>query len=256
MRTTLAILATILAAGLIAACSPAQTEGETVAAESGETPALGGPPPPCTTTPLPITGVCTDANPALFLTVDSGLQTLARGCVWRTQELQTSAEEAIVFRAQDCTGEMWDRTVYSWVGNYVKSRPEPVPEDQAVFALQVFPVGDTQTAEQIALQTLAGAPDDQRTRCTTEPMNDVKVAGRAFELAPNQELTLEMQTNHPDEPWEACGPNGVTMDGIQFWEGRKTHALFHMPGQDQPNWDPASFTFYRKNPDGSWYKAG
>jgi hypothetical protein len=252
MRVVLAVLA----ACAIAGCGPAQPGDATALAEEGEALGLGGPPPPCTAATLPITGACTDPHPALFLAVDSSLQTFARGCVWRTQELQVAEGEALVFRAQDCSGEMWDRTVYSWVGNYVKARPEPVPEDQAVFALEVLDVGAGQTAEQVALQTLSNAPEDQRARCTTEPINTVKVAGRAFELAPNEELTLEMQANHPDEPWEACGPNGVTMDSTQFWEGRKTHALFHMTGQDQPGWDPASFTFYRKNPDGSWYKAG
>jgi hypothetical protein len=42
------------------------------------------------------------------------------------------------------------------------------------------------------------------------------------------------------------------MDAVQYWEGRDRHALFHMTGQDDPLWDPASFTFYVKNPDGSW----
>jgi hypothetical protein len=251
------IVLAALAACAISGCGPSETDGAATVAEGDEgTPGLGGPPPPCTATPLPITGVCNDAHPALFLAVDASLDTFARGCAWRTQELQTGADEAIVFRAQDCTGEMWDPTIYSWVGNFVKSRPAPVPEDQAVFALQVFNVGDGQTAEQVALQTLANAPEDQRSRCTIEPLNNVKVAGRAFELAPNEELTQEMQTNFPNEPWEACGPNGVTQDATQFWEGRKTRALFHITGQDQPGWDPASFTFYRKNPDGTWYKGG
>jgi hypothetical protein len=81
------------------------------------------------------------------------------------------------------------------------------------------------------------------------------VAGRAFELFPNAELRAELDAATPDEPWEACGPNGVSMDGIQFWEAREHRALFHMVGQDQPMWDPASFTFYKKGADGVWAKA-
>jgi hypothetical protein len=42
------------------------------------------------------------------------------------------------------------------------------------------------------------------------------------------------------------------MDGVQFWEARERRALFHMVGQDQPMWDPASFTFYAKGADGAW----
>jgi len=30
--------------------------------------------------------------------------------------------------------------------------------------------------------------------------------------------------------------------------------LFHMVGQDEPLWDPASFTFYVKGADGRWSK--
>ena len=41
---------------------------------------------------------------------------------------------------------------------------------------------------------------------------------------------------------------------MQFWEGREHHALFHMLGQDDPLWDPASFTFYAKGADGVWAK--
>jgi hypothetical protein len=245
------VVLTVLAACAVAGCGPADPDSGLEAASAGG--ADGSP--PCATTALPITGLCADAHPARFLAIDTSLDTFARGCAWRTQELLIAPEEALVFRAQDCTGEMWDRTVYTWVGNYVKARPEPVPEDQAVFALQVFNVADGQTAEDVALRTLANAPEDQRGRCSIEPLNTVKVQGRAFELAPNDNLTQEMHILHPNEPWEACGPNGVAMDGTQFWEGRRTHALFHITGQDQPGWDPASFTFYRKDPGGTWYKA-
>ena len=78
-----------------------------------------------------VTGVCNDARPVQFLMTDASLED-AQGCVWRTEELQTKPDEAVVFRAQDCTGEQWDRTVYSWVGNYVKAKLAPVPDDQAV----------------------------------------------------------------------------------------------------------------------------
>lgn len=166
-----------------------------------------------------------------------------------------SGDEALVFRTQDCAGEGWDRTVYTWVSGYLKQRMASAPEDQAGFALQVFDVPAGQTAEQAALGTLAQAPEDQRSRCITAPLPQVKVAGHAFELKPDDELTAEMSQANPDEPWDACGPNGVTLDSVQFWEGREGRALFHMTGQDTPPWDPASFTFYRKAADGSWRKA-
>lgn len=242
------ILLAAVAGLALAACGNADTAASDGA---GETPAAAS----VGCTKLPVTGVCNDARPALFLAVDGSLETHARGCVWRTEELQTKPDEAVVFRAQDCTGEMWDRTVYSYVGNYVKAKLAPVPDDQAVFAVELFDVADGETAEQVALKTLAMAPEGQRARCTTKSLSGVKAAGRVFELAPNAELKAEMEQASPDEPWDACGPNGVTMDGAQYWEGRSKHALFHMVGQDDPMWDPASFTFYRKGASGAWAKA-
>jgi hypothetical protein len=210
----------------------------------------------CSGARLGLTGLCSDADPAQFLVIDASLDTVARGCVWRTEELQTGESEALVFRAQDCTGEMWDRIEYTWVDRYVKSRSVAVPADQAVFVVEVLPIPAGETAEQVALNTLAQAPEDQRTRCETKPFSGgSKVVGRAFELFPNAELKAELDAASPDEPWEACWPNGVSMDGVQFWEAREQRALFHMVGQDQPMWDPASFTFYKKEADGVWAKA-
>ena len=242
MRAVEALLACGVATCALSACG----------ADPGAAVSAGGP--ACTGTKLPITGACSDANAALFVAIDPKQKTVARGCVWRTEELRTKETEALVFRAQDCTGEMWDRTVYTYVGGFVKSRLATVPEDQAGFLLEVYDVPDGQTAEQVAMATLDKAPQDQRARCITSPMDGVTVAGHPFELAPNKELEAEMQANSPDEPWEACGPNGVTMDGIQYWEGREKRALFHMVGQDEPLWDPASFTFYVKGADGRWSK--
>jgi hypothetical protein len=238
-------IAMAAAALALAACGKAEDGGPT--ADAGVS---GGA--ACASGKLPVTGLCSDANPSVFLSIDSNLETLARGCVWRTEELQTKDTEALVFRAQDCTGEMWDRIAYTWVDRYVKSRSVAVPADQAVFVLEVLPLAEGETAEQVAMRTLALAPEDQRTRCEAKPFNGPRVVGRSFELFPNAELKAELDAATPDEPWEACGPNGVSMDGVQFWEDREKHALFHMVGQDQPMWDPASFTFYLKGADGAW----
>ena len=239
----------LMAAGALALTACGKAEDGALTADAG---AAGGA--ACSVAKLPVTGVCSDANPGLFVAIDSSLETLARGCVWRTEELQTKDNEALVFRAQDCTGEMWDRIAYTWVDRYVKSHSVAVPADQAVFLLEVQPVPEGETAEQVAMKTLAQAPEDQRTRCEVKPYTGPKVTGRAFELFPNAELKAELDAASPDEPWTACGPNGVTMDGVEFWEGRDKRALFHMVGQDQPMWDPASFTFYAKDANGKWSK--
>lgn len=245
MRTSLIVLLGLVA-GALAACGKAEKTEEPGAGMAAA----------CSTSRLPLTGLCSDANSALFAAIDPKIHTVAQGCVWRTEELQTGPDEALVFRAQDCTGEKWDKMIYAWVGNYVKGRLASWPQDQANFLLEVQAVPEGETAEAVAMKSLAAAPEDQRERCIVTPLPEIKLAGHAFELAPNAELEAELTAAHPDEPWEACGPNGVTMDGIQFWEARDGRALFHMVGQDEPLWDPASFTFYVRQADGSWRKTG
>lgn len=206
--------------------------------------------------PLPVTGLCNTADPALFLAVDDSIDTPATRCVWRTEEVQLSADEVLLFRAQDCAAEGWVRTVYSHLSGYLKHRMDGTPEDQAGFALQIVPLAADETPEDAAMKTLALAPEDQRSRCVVTKLSGPKLAGYPFALGPGPELTAELEALHPDEPYDACGPNGFTGDAAQFWEGRKNLALFHMLGQDTPLWDPASFTFYRRGADGRWAKTG
>jgi len=130
------------------------------------------------------------------------------------------------------------------------------PGDQAMFILEMIPLTAGETAEQAAMKTLNKAPEEQRTRCETRPLTGPVLAGPAFELAPKADFVAELETASGGEPWDACGPNGVTMDAVQFWEARPSYALFHMLGQDDGPWDPATFTFYRKGADGKWVKAG
>lgn len=205
---------------------------------------------------LPITGLCSNADPSLFLKIDAQAPKLATRCEWRTQEVGVADGMALLFRAQDCSAEGWVANTYAYVQGYVKYRMSGTPDDQANFMLQVIPLGPGETAEQAAMKTLENAPEDQRARCSTRPFSGPVVAGSTFELAPNAELRAEMELNAAGDLWDACGPNGVTTDATQFWEARNGYALFHMLGQDDTPWDPASFTFYRKGADGKWAKAG
>jgi hypothetical protein len=248
------ILVGLACALLAAACGAAPADSPEVAVE-------GGPVQPAATdgacrngAPLPITGLCNTADPALFLAVDNTIETFATRCIWRTEEVQLSADDALVFRAQDCSPEGWVRTVYTRVGGYLKHRMDGTPEDQAGFALQIFPLTQGETPEDAAMKTLSLAPEDQRGRCVVAKLPGPKLAGYAFELKPGQELKAELDALYPDEPYDACGPNGFTGDAMQLWEGRKSVALFHMLGQDTPPWDPASFTFYHRGADGKWAK--
>ena len=205
---------------------------------------------------LPITGLCSNADPSLFLKVNTLAPKLAAKCIWRTQEIDVASDMALLFRAQDCSAEGWVANTYAYVQGYVKFRMSGTPDDQANFMLQVIPLGQGETAEKAAMKTLDNAPEDQRLRCTIRPFNGPVVVGTTFELAPNPNLRAELELNAAGDLWDACGPNGVTMNAMQFWEARNGYALFHMLGQDDAPWDPASFTFYHKGPDGKWTKAG
>jgi len=244
--TTTSLLAAVVLS--LAACS-----GETSAAPDAPaaTPAAAN-----ACNPLPLTGLCSNADASIFLKTNPQAPKLAAKCEWRTQEIGLTPTDAIVFRAQDCTAEGWVPNRYEVVQSYVKYRMDGTPEDQAVFILEMIPLAAGETAEQAAMKTLGKAPEDQRTRCEIKPRTGPVVAGATFDLVPNAELAAEMNTANPDEPWDACGPNGFTGDAVQFWESRPSYALFHMLGQDDAPWDPASFTFYRKGADGTWAKAG
>lgn len=246
-------MAAMGAALLAAACSaePAETAsttaGEATISASGA--CVNG-------APLPITGLCNTADPSLFLATDNTLETFATRCIWRTEEVQLSPDDALVFRAQDCSPEGWVRTVYSHVSGYLKHRMDGTPEDQAGFALQIVPLAAGETSEQAAMKTLALAPENQRERCRIENIEGPKLAGRAFRIEPAPDLRSELEAFSGGEPFDACGPNGFTMDAVQFWEARPHVALFHMLGQETPPWDPASFTLYRRGADGRWAKTG
>lgn len=116
-----------------------------------------------TGSPLPITGLCSDGNASLFLAIDPKAETFGPRCVWRTEEVETYPDHALVFRAQDCSGEGWDKTTYKYQASnadapsYLKTHLASMPADDFDFALEVIPLLIGETAEQAAMQTLAKA---------------------------------------------------------------------------------------------------
>ena len=244
---------------LVSACSgepasPVPAEGATLAPASV---AAAGPAGCANGALLPVTGLCNTAAASLFVAIDDTIETFATRCIWRTEEVLLSPGEALVFRAQDCSPEGWVRTIYTPVSGYLKYRMDGTPDDQAGFALQVFPLAPGETAEAVAMKTLAQAPELERDRCETRAntINALhKLSGRTFDLEPKADFMAELEAE-ADGGFSACGPNGFTNEAVQVWEARPGHALFHMLGQDTPLWDPASFTFYRQAADGRWARA-
>jgi len=162
---------------VLAGCGPAEAPAATAGAEPADACPTGS--------PLPVTGLCSNGDASLFLASDVSLQTAAPRCVWRTEEVSLSPAEALVFRAQDCSGEGWDKAIYTYVSGYLKTRLSSMAEDQSGFALEIIPLAASETAEQAAMRTLDKAPEDQRARCITSPLTGHTVAGRTFGLGPD-----------------------------------------------------------------------
>lgn len=204
----------------------------------------------CAVDRLPVTGACPNADPRQFLTVDDSRILFTPGCIWTTHEVQTAVEEAVIFRTQDCTGAGMAQPVFAWedtdYGGQVVTGPTLDEATQPI--LDVFRLTSGLSLMSVALDTLATAPPEQRDQCILAPLQTT-TPGPAFVLVPNDQLQQQLEVQHPGELYDACGVYGVT-DAAQMWEQRRTRALFHLMGQDESEWDVASFTFYKRGGDG------
>lgn len=218
-------------------------------------PAAAAPTGACTSGFLPETGLCADPAPDLFIAINTGLQPFDPACVWKTVEVPTSDTTALLFRTQDCSAKGWEADAFRWTDGSVWAGPASLPDDPDIRSLTVFDLPPGETADQAALATLSTAPPEQRDNCIVQERPGVVLAGRAFELAPTPELLEALEAANPGDLFDACGAYGLT-DSVQIWEARPTRALFHSLGQDDPMWDPASYTFYVKGGDGVWRKDG
>lgn len=247
----------------LAACGENTGPVSDVAPETPASADLSGPAEPAAAAPngacasgfLPLTGLCADPAADLFVAVNTGLQVFDPACVWKTVEVSISPDSALLFRTQDCSAKGWEADDFNWMDGSVWAKPASLTDDPGIRSLTVFDLPPGETAEQAALATLSTAPPEQRDNCVVQDRPGVVFAGRAFELTPTPELLEALEAANPGEPFDACGTYGLT-DAAQIWEARPTRALFHSLGQDDPMWDPASYTFYIKGGDGVWRKDG
>jgi hypothetical protein len=208
---------------------------------------------------LPVTGVCTDAQPALFGYVNANAEKERPDCTWITAEARRSETEALVFRVLKCPK---GAAMLGWkfdgpqklVSIYTPPGPGQAPSETTAAEIWDLPAG--QTAQAKALEMLSEAPANEKGRCVIKATPENKAAaGETFLLAPNGALMKELEKRAKGDLIEACGRHGFTQDFVAFWEARPGYAIFHDLGQDVPGWDPASFTFYHKGADGVWRKA-
>jgi hypothetical protein len=168
--------------------------------------------------------------------------------------LKLNENEYLVFRSQDCSAEGWDGAAFAFVDNMVRMNTAIAPETaaQGDVILEIFAKAADQEMEDVMLARLADAPASEQTRCIVRPVEDGLWPGTLSELAPDDTYMAEIRAR--DEVMYSCGPYG--QDGsVNYFEDRGARVLFHRLGQDQPYWDPASFTFYVRTPDGTFAKA-
>ncbi len=212
----------------------------------------------CTAGKMPITGVCDDAQPALFGFVDPKPEMYSDKCTWVTAEAQRSDTEALVFRVQKCPAGSEPMTTYKFDGPgklmaYFPN-PEPGKPPYDNLAAEIWDLKAGETAQDVAMKTLAGVPKAESKGCEIHMKPEIKfVAGQAFEVGPTDARLKELHTVE-DGILSTCGSYGYSEEAVAFWEARPAYAIYHSLGQDTPPWDPASFTFYKKQADGSWQK--
>jgi hypothetical protein len=245
---------------ILAACSPAAKTPSTETAETADTgpiaaaPQTGGAPTVCSTgRTKAVTNICDDGNPALFRAVNDKHALLSPKCAWYTEQLMLSDAEYLVFRNQDCSAEGWDGAAYAFADGKVKMGAASTPYAIDKVILEILPLGQGQRAQQVAINTLSTAPETERKRCIIRPVEDAPMGGVTYQITPDDAYMTELDGG--GQAWTACGDYGVGV-GFHFFEERQGRLLFHRLDEGDGYWDPASFTFYRKNAQGVFSKSG
>lgn len=203
---------------------------------------------------LPLSQVCDTGMPSLYADLDETAPLAFAKCVWKTFETQLSTKEALRFRLQDCSSQAdmpaisvaeKNRTLSVKLGDHVNERP---------FLSTYEDVG----ADAIAFleNRRKALPASERDRCIIRPYQATDFTARTdwknlYEIAPNPAYMAEIEAR--GEPASACGDEGWSNGGVQFWELRDGEAWFWELGQEAPLYDPRSFTILQKNDAaGAW----
>ena len=153
-----------------------------------------------------------------------------RRCVWRTEEVKLSEDEALVFRAQDCSatpGGAMDLRARRRLRHL--SPPEAAGETQRTRRGHGEAVRCRRRADGRAGRASGRWPKRRptsATSCETKPLT-VKVAGRAFELgAQRRSCEAEMEEAHSGRA-VGCLRAQWRDDGFDRVLGGATHAPSH-----------------------------
>lgn len=203
---------------------------------------------------LPLSQVCDTGMPSLYADLDQSAPLAFAKCVWKTFETHLGADEALRFRLQDCSAQPdmpvisvaeKNRTLSVKLGDRVNERP----------FLSTYEVHGEDAIAFLEKRRKA-LPASERDRCIIRPYQATDFTARKdwknlYEIAPNPAYMAEIEAR--GEPASACGDEGWTNDGVQFWELRDGEAWFWEIGQEAPLYDPRSFTLLQKNETaGAW----
>jgi hypothetical protein len=204
---------------------------------------------------LPISGECDTGLPALYRDMDATAPLAFAKCVWKTFEAQVNQTEALRFRVQDCAFDPEGKPVAISAknGSLSISKEKDGRVEQARF-LQTY---DLHGADAMAFleNRRAALAQEERDRCIIRPyqatdFTNEKRWANLYEIAPNAAYMREIEAR--DGNASACGEEGWSNTGAQFWELRDGEAWFWDIDQEAPMYDPRSFTVLHKHGEGSW----
>lgn len=198
---------------------------------------------------LPLTGIC-QGSAAASLKFDNDARTPELlDCTWTVNELMLPGDEALLYRAAVCNGVT---TTLGFSGGAHSA--ELAYERSALFGdavkgkapIRLFssPADNPQGALQ---GSIAEAPDGAALQCAIRPANLEGWPTDALLIAPSAAMRATMPQ---DEPITACGPYGVDENSVRYWRIAQGFAWFYDLGQEDPDFDPTSFTVFVRTEDG------
>jgi len=232
-------LSLVIACSALAACSPPATD---VTADAG-----------CADS-LTVTGWCprlvAEAVDPARMAEGIALEGPAANCNWTMQDVGIGdGSEAVVYRAMSCSGVT---TTFDYAGGAhsasLSYRTSALGNPQGREAARIF-TADAANPRQ-AMQSLIDAlPSAERAKCEIQPANVDGWPADALVIGYNAQAASTLPA---DQPNAVCGEFGRDDDQVKYWLIRDGNAFFFSLGQDGVDFEPNSFTIFRRSPEGVW----
>lgn len=233
------LLGVMIVCGWLGACSPPTTDG-TVDAGCADS--------------LSVTGWCpsqvAEAVDPARATDGVALEGPAAQCSWTMQDVGIGdGGEAVVYRAMTCNGVT---TAFEYAGGAhsasLNYRTSALGHPSGAEAVRIF-TADAANSRQALESLIAALPAAERARCEVQPANIAGWPSDALVIGYNAAAARTLPT---DQPNAVCGDYGRDDNAAKFWLIRDGYAFFFNLGQDGVDFEPNSFTVFRRNPEGVW----